>query len=279
MTEVSVQEGSWVDSLSKRTLRYRLWRPRGAQRLLVILHGFGEHGGRYQAVAAWLAEQGLGVAVPDLSGHGRSSGQRGDLDIPRCVESLIRLTSTVFMPETGSREYALFGHSFGGLVAIHWALNGSPTPRRLVAQSPLLEVGFSIPGWKSLAARLLAGLWPTCSFSTGVDAAALSHDPAVVQAYQADPLVHHTMSARAYQSTVRTQDDAMARAGTLRVPVLLLGGSKDRIISLEAVRRWCDRVLCEKRQVMFNGCYHELHHEPVRDEVLRLIREWVGSDG
>ena len=142
-------------------------------------------------------------------------------------------------------------------------------------QSPLLEVGFPIPRWKTLAAVALATCWPSFPFSMDLDASALSHDASVVEAYRSDPLVHSAMSARTYDSILRTRDEATKRAPALRVPVLLLCAGDDRIISVAAAERWFERLTCRKQQRLFPGCYHELHHETVRHEVLDLIDAWA----
>lgn len=257
-------------------MSYRVWRAQHPSALVVIIHGFGEHGGRYAPLAVALAEQGLSVAAPDLWGHGRSGGRRGDLaDVARCASQLVRLTAQVFQPQAGSSRVVVFGHSFGALVAITWALNEPTTLTRLIVQSPLLEVGFPLPYWKTAAARVLARWWPTYTFAIDLDATGLSHDPAVVRAYRDDPLVHNAMSARAYQAILRAKEDAFARAETLQIPVLLLCGTADRIISVEAARRWLALVRCEKRHIDFPDAYHELHHETVQSDVVQLIREWT----
>ena len=276
MTEVSSQEGSWVDPVSRRIFRYRSWRPAHVRHLVVLVHGFGEHGGRYQPFAQALAAQGLYVAVPDLWGHGRSGGRRGDLgQVENCVRQVWSMTQEVFLPTSGQTRYALFGHSFGGLAAIVWALHHPGNLRCLIVQSPLIEVGFPLPCWKTASATLLAHVWPAFSFSLRLDVGALSRDPVVVQAYRTDPLVHGSMSVRTYYSVSRTRDEVCARAHTLQLPVLLLCGTADRIISVPQAQRWFDRLTCEKRSVIFPDAYHELHHETVRAEAARLVLEWI----
>ena len=276
MSEVTSLEGSWVEAPSRRVFSYRIWRPKTPSTLLVIVHGFGEHSGRYVPFADTLAGQGICVAAPDLWGHGRSGGSRGDVgSVSQCVTSLQAMTQQVLLPESGQMTYGVFGHSFGGLVAIQWAMHQSRPLQRVVVQSPLLEVGFPIPRWKKIAASLFARCWPTATLATGLDVRDLSHDPRVVQAYQTDPLVHSAMSARTYQSILQSRDDALRRAETIRVPVLLLYGTEDRMISVGAAQRWFDRLRCEKRCVAFPGCFHELHHEPVQGDVSQLVRDWV----
>ena len=280
MSEISSQEGSWVEPSSRRALFYRVWRPASPSHLLVVIHGFGEHSGRYQRVAQGLAGEGLCVAAPDLWGHGRSGGRRGDIaSVGQCEHDCRAMTEQAFLPMVGQRSYSVLGHSFGGLVAIQWALANPQGLRRVVIQSPLLEAAFPIPRWKVLAAHLLAGCWPTFPFRMNLDVNALSHDPGTVSAYQNDPLVHNAMSARSYMAILQARDDALARAHTMKVPTLLLTGAADRIVSLECAQRWFKLLPCEKQNRTFPGCYHELHHEAVFDDVVRLVREWTVGNG
>ena len=165
MSEAAAQDGSWRDPSTGLTLRYRSWRPSSVKAALVILHGFGEHGGRYQAFASSLASRGIWVAAPDLPGHGRSGGKRGDLaPMAGCVRQLWTMTQEIFLPAAGLTSYSLFGHSFGGLLAILWTMQNPPDLDRVVLQSPLLEVGFPIPWWKTTVAGLVAGWWPAAAF-------------------------------------------------------------------------------------------------------------------
>ena len=274
-----LEEGDWADRMRGTTLHYRLWRPAQLRVLTVLIHGFGEHGGRYQEVAKVLTAHGIAVAAPDLPGHGRSSGARGEIgEVTRCVQSIQQLTAQVFLPWAGQPRYAVYGHSFGGLVAIHYGLARPQGLRRLVVQSPLLEPGFPIPKWKTALAAILGACLPQVALSMDLETNALSHDAAVVEAYRADALVHGVITAGSYQSILRARDEAFARTGELRTPLLLVCGSDDRIVSVEVARRWFRLLQGEKREVLFPGAYHELHHEAVRDELFRVVREWILAD-
>lgn len=276
MGEVKSYEGSWTIPSSARTYRYTVWQPERSRALLLILHGFGEYGGRYEALARTLAGQGIGIFIPDLWGHGRSGGARGHIgSLMQCLSDLHALTKQVAVPMFGQASYALFGHSFGGLVGILWGLRHPEHLRCLVIQSPLLEVGFPIPSWKINLAKLLACSWPAASLAMNLNVTMLSHDPAVIRAYRTDPLVHNRMSAGTYCDILHAKDEAFALVSSLTRPTLLLCGAQDRIISVDAAQRWFARVSCEKKSVVFPNTYHELHHEPVQHEVLQLIHGWI----
>jgi alpha-beta hydrolase superfamily lysophospholipase len=106
---------------------------------------------------------------------------------------------------------------------------------------------------------------------------ALSHDRAIVHAYRTDPLNHNRMSARAYEGILQAERQALQRADEIGVPTLLLYGEGDRIVSTKVAQQWFEALQCPKHMVGFPASYHELHHEAVRGDVLRLVREWITS--
>lgn len=270
-----VEDGRWRAPGGVEIV-YRLVAPAQPRELVVLLHGFAEHGGRHLPLAEWLAGQGLAVALPDLPGHGRSGGAPGDFgSLPEGAQALARLTREVWLTRLGLSRYSLIGHSFGGLLVIEWLRRADAPVRRAIVQCPLLEVAFPIPRWKRSAGALLGLIWPSARLPTGLDPSLLSYDPDVVEAYCCDPLVHHWMSARTYRSTFATRDAAFAHAESLRTPVLLLCAGDDGVVSTPAAQEWYARVGGPKRMQVYPGCRHELHHEPVRDDVRREMLEWL----
>ena len=255
-------------------LWYRRWQPAAPQQSLLLLHGFGEHSGRYDSFARLLIGFGFDVLAVDFRGHGRSSGRRGDIvRFSHYVDDIGSILRQHWAPRPEQGRPVLFGHSFGGLVAIHVALKFPEAFSRLVIQSPLLKVGFPVPGWKELLAQGLQW-WPTLALPTGLDPRGLSHDTAVVEQYRQDPLVHHRITLRVYFQIRRAMAQAMTQADQLALPTLLLFGSDDRVVSIDACRAFGQRLQCQHRIVEYPGCYHELHHEPVREGVAAAIASW-----
>lgn len=279
MKDAEYEENNWAIPGSKEHIHYRFWKPRQAQGLLVVIHGFAEHGGRYLPVAEHLAGQGFCVAVADLPGHGLSSGSRGDIpDVASGTALFTTLTEQVFLPSSGQSAYSLYGHSFGGLFAIRWAMNNPKRLKQLVVQSPLLETAFHIPTLKKVLARLVSFCYPATTFTMDLDAKALSHDPAIVEQYRKDPLVHNKMTARCYWSILATRDVIMANPKGITQPTLLLYGTEDRVVDVGYAQRWFDSLSCKKQCRIFPGAFHELHHEPVRGEVLEAVASWVKDE-
>ena len=276
MSTVQTDEGFFRNPTSDHSLFYRLWQPAASKALVVIVHGFGEHSGRYAALAHALAQRQLAVACADLWGHGRSAGRRGDSErFGQYLDDLEALTAQTFLPRTRKEGFAIFGHSFGGLAAIHWALRNPQRLRCLMLQSPLLGVGFPVPRWKARLAELIRRWWPTLAFPTGLDPRGLSHDPAVVQRYRDDPLIHDRITLRSYDALETAMQQGIEQATRIATPTLLLYGSEDHVISLTACQAFAAQLTCEKRVIDFPDCYHELHHEPALPRVIEEISGWV----
>lgn len=258
-----------------RELFYRLWEPASCHALLMIAHGFGEHSGRYDSFGCLLAEQGVAVACPDLFAHGRSDGRRGDVAPMSWYLDDLNALTTHLTVRLHQERAAVLGHSFGGLIALHWALHAPPALRCVTLQSPLFEVGFPVARWKTGLAPLLERVAPAWAMPSGLDPRRLSHNPQVVQRYQDDPLVQHRITLRGYRMLQTAMAQGREHAARLAHPTLMLLGSDDRIVSTATCRAVFERLTCEKRLVEFPGCYHELHHETVGPQVVELITQWI----
>jgi alpha-beta hydrolase superfamily lysophospholipase len=259
------------------TLAGRGWRPAGPPRAVVCLvHGIGEHSGRYQHVGAAFAAAGYALLAFDLRGHGRSAGQRGH--IPSYETLLADLA--LLLNEARSRfpglPCFLYGHSLGGNVVLNYALRRrQPLPAGVIATGPWLRLAFAPPAWKTALGRAMDRIWPAYSQASGLDRTTLSHDPAVVQAYADDPLVHDRVSARLYASLADAAEWALAHASRLPVPTLLLQGGDDRHCSTAASRAFAAAANGRCTYQEWERLYHEIHNEPERQQVLALVTAWL----
>ncbi len=252
------------------------WQPPAPKGVVCLVHGLGEHSGRYGWLAEALNAAGFALLAMDLPGHGRSEGKRGHWsgyeDTLDAMGLLLQRAETEF-PDL---PRFLYGHSLGGNLVLNYALRRDTSPLRgVVASSPWLRLTMKPPAYKIWLARTAGRLLPSFVQPNGLRAEDLSHDPAVVQGYEADPLVHHNISAALFLQTHEAGQWAMAHAGELSVPLLLMHGTADPITDPEASREFCERAgeWCTLR--LWPDMYHEVHNEIGREEVYQALIAWL----
>ncbi len=274
---ITYHEGYWFDSNQRRRLFFRDYQPKSFLATVVLLHGFGEYGGRHELLAQRLSQAQIRVLMPDLWGHGQTEGKRGDLgSLQDCVESLNAWLSDQLRYTGSQSPVYLMGHSFGCLVALKWVAQ-EPIWAGLIVQAPLIGVGFSPPRWKTLLAKGISQVLPAVTLPMGLNVADLSRSHTSNEAYRQDPLVHDRMSARTYVSMVEFQSE-LALITQLKVPLLALWGQADHIIHQEKVADWFDRIQGNKVKYVFEQAKHELHCETddVPIQVAKKIMEFIG---
>jgi alpha-beta hydrolase superfamily lysophospholipase len=169
----------------------------------------------------------------------------------------------------------LYGHSMGGNLALNYVLRRKPQVTGVVTTAPWLRLVSPPPAAQLHTLRLLDSVWPALALSNRLDPLTLSRDPAVVQAYRADPLVHDRISVRMFMSIYQAGGWALAQAANFSLPLLLIHGDADRLTSPEASRQFAAQVsgLCTFK--LWEGLYHEPHQEPEKGEVIGFIMKWL----
>ncbi|MCX6364131.1 MAG: lysophospholipase [Actinobacteria bacterium] len=254
------------------------WRPEGEPAaVLAVVHGYGEHGGRYRGLAEEMAARGYAVHVYDLRGHGRSGGRRGHLGrFADYLDDTAVYLEAVRGEHRGQPLY-LLGHSLGGLIATAYVEDRpADALAGLVLSSPFLRLGMPVPPLKLGAARLLSIVAPTVNVGNTVVAAALSHDQDVVRAYGTDPLNHHVATARWAAEAVAAQGAALSAASGIRLPFLLLYGDADAVADPQAARELFARVVsADKTMHCYEGYFHEIFNETGRAAVFADLAAWL----
>ncbi len=261
-----------VDGLSLFTCRWNVENPRG---VICLVHGIGEHSGRYAHVAAYLNQAGYAMLGFDLRGHGRSQGQRGHIPGYESFMEDIALMLRSARERWPQQPLFLYGHSLGGNQVINYLLRRQPSLAGAVATGPSLRIAFEPPAFKVALGRLMNNLMPAFSQVTGLEVQALSRDASVVQAYIDDPLVHDRISARFFVDAMDAGFWALEHAAELKTPLLVMHGSADRLTSPKASEEFAARAgsLCSFK--MWEGLYHEIHNEPEKEQVFVFLRNWL----
>ena len=257
-------------------LYYQCWRPEGEPRVaLAIVHGFGEHSGRYGNVVDWFVPKGYAVYAFDLRGHGRSPGPRGHVnewaEFRRDVKAFLEL---VHEQEPG-RAVFLLGHSMGGLIVLEYVLHHPEGLAGVIASGPVLAQAGVSPLLITLS-KILSGILPRLTLDTKLDATAVSRDPAVVEAYVSDPLVHSLGTPRLGTELTRAVEWTQAHAVEMRVPCLIVHGSADLLAPPEGSRLFYENVtLADKERQVYEGYYHEVFNDVGKERVLAAVEVWI----
>ncbi|MFN7732791.1 MAG: lysophospholipase [Pirellula sp.] len=245
---------------------------------LTIIHGFGDHGGRFAGMATSLASMGLAVLAIDLIGHGRSPGRRG------VIESYASMLSEVEGGVGLARRLwpkipqFLFGQSMGGNLVLNWLLRGSgsePAPRGAIIGSPMLRMR-TMPREQFMSAgRWLAKCVPNLRIPAPVQVENLSRDRRAQDAYLRDPWVHRSMSLRLAAELIDSGNWAMENAARLSVPTLLMHGTDDALTCPDATAAFARSAGELASFQAWAGCRHDLHDEPQREQVFERMTHWL----
>lgn len=259
-------------------LHERKWLPEGdAKAVVALVHGGAEHAGRYAHVADFLNRHGYALAAFDLRGHGRSEGRRMFVstfeqyldDMERFVRCLSR---------TGP-ELPLFvlGHSMGGAIATLFALTRPVKIDGLMLSGPTLQMGQDISSpLKIKLAKMLAELLPRLPVGT-LPADRISRDKAVVRRYEADPLVYRGgVPAATAAIIMQALQQIEEQEVELRVPLLLMHGTADRMANPEGTKRLYQRAGSDDKTLkLYEGYYHEVLNEPGKERVMEDLLTWM----
>jgi alpha-beta hydrolase superfamily lysophospholipase len=265
------------------TLALREWPVAGARGVALIVHGLGEHIGRYAHVAAHLNGWGWNVVGYDQRGHGASEGARGALPAADALLSdLGAVIDSVRVAHAG--PVLLLGHSMGGLVAARFCAEASSARPAawqrpvdaLVLSSPALDPGMS--GFQKLLLAVLGGLAPDLAVNNGLKPDWISRDPAVVKAYVDDPLVHDRVTPRLVRFIVDEAARVLQRAAQWQVPSLLLYAGSDRCVAPAGSAAFARAAPAEMVAVReFAPLFHEIFNEPEQAEVFAVLGNWISA--
>ena len=269
-----------VQAPSGRHLFCRSWCPEApVSPPMLFVHGFGEHGGRYEEMGRWFARQGRNVHVYDQVGHGLSSGKRGHVErFDDYLEDLEFVLGHI-AKEGDAQSPVVVGHSLGGLISATLACEREPQISLLVLSGPALALGQDFSSFRIWLARVLRGVWPRMSMEAGLELEALSRDPKVIADYVNDPLVHGRISASMAAGMTERIVKTAASARLLGVPVLILHGEDDALCPVESSRNFYAElpkgVMGLSQLKTYPGLRHEIFNEPEREEVYDDLRLWL----
>jgi len=243
--------------------------------VVIVVHGLGEHAGRYEHVALKLNEWGFAVRGYDQCGHGESGGARGSLPTDtRLLDDLADIIDSTRARMRPGTPLILLGHSMGGLVVGRFVSLGLRPVDGLIMSSPAFNAGMN--AFQKFLVSLLPKLSPNLRVGNGVKPQYISHDPAVVAAYKADPMVHDRISARLARFIADAGPATLALAPRWTVPTLLMYAGDDRLLNPQGSR---DFAAAAPKDVVTSRCfdalYHEIFNEQEAGPVFDTLKQWL----
>ncbi|NJE13659.1 alpha/beta hydrolase [Thermococcus sp. LS2] len=238
---------------------------------VVLVHGLGEHSGRYEKLITMLMSEGFAAYTFDWPGHGKSKGKRGHATIEQTMEIIDEI-----IEEIGEKPF-LFGHSLGGLTVIRYAQTRPDRIRGVIASSPALARSPKTPIFMVALAKILGAIAQSLTLSNGIDPNLLSRNKEAIRKYIEDELVHDKISAALGRSLFENMEKAHKEAEKIKVPILILVGTEDIITPPEGARKLFEKLTVEDKTLKeFERAYHEIFEDPEwGDEFHKVIIEWL----
>jgi alpha-beta hydrolase superfamily lysophospholipase len=260
-------------------LAYRTWEPPKSRAAIVVVHGLGEHSGRYAEFGERMAGYGISTFAMDLRGHGLSDGRRGHVpSFDAFLQELDRFRREVEGLADFRVPMFLLGHSLGGLIALRYQEEYNTRFEGAIIISPWLATAMTVSRWKANAAHALAKLLPSLPFRANIRPEHVSRDPDIVQAYRADPLVHDRVTPRFFSEVSAAMGLALQRSDRIQEPLLFMAAGDDRLVDTERSLRFARSITAPDLTVkVYPGHYHELLNELDRAAIHREIRDWIAA--
>jgi alpha-beta hydrolase superfamily lysophospholipase len=253
------------------------WQPENEVKAVVCLvHGVGEHSGRYAHVAAAFAQAGIALVTIDLYGHGKSDGKRGCIpdydDFSGYIDLLIASARQTYP----GKPLFLYGHSMGGNLVLNYAMTRKPSIAGIIDSAGVLRTAFAPPAARLALARFMVKILPDLQLASELEQVALSRDPEVVRIYAGDPLVHDRLSPRLAMGMLSTGEWILAHPDQFPpIPLLVMQGTADRIVSPQASQQFATSLKGDVVYKPWEGLFHEIHNEPEKQAVLAYMIAWI----
>jgi len=262
--------------LSEQIAIYKYSHVENPLAVVLLVHGLGEHAGRYEEWAGRFAATGVAFRAFDLPGHGRSGGRRGTMPPLSKLYSIIEDVINETKHDFSGVPLFLYGHSLGGGLVLNFIVKRKPEISGAIITSPWVKLTETPPKIKLMIASLARKILPDMTQHSGLKTMYLSHDPEVVKVYENDPLVHGMISAGLFASITEAAEETLKNASAITTPMLLIHGRDDMIASpagtIEVAGAAPNALL-----KLWDGAYHEVHNDLLKEEHFEFIREWIDT--
>jgi alpha-beta hydrolase superfamily lysophospholipase len=270
---------SFFKDSGNRQIFYQYWLPETDPRaVLLVVHGFAEHSGRYMNLVNRFVGLGYAVYAADHQGHGRSEGVRAYVErFEEYTDTLVKFREIVREAQK-DRPLFVVGHSMGGLIGALHLLSHQDKLSGAILSGPGVKAPDNISAVTIFAGKIISSLMPRMGMIK-LEEDAVSRDAAVLKAYKDDPLVYHgKITARLGAEMLKAMGRVQAEASKIKLPILILQGTGDRLVEPDGAQMLYDNVSSiDKKVIFYEGFYHEVFNEPEHDRVLNDVETWLES--
>ncbi len=279
MNSYKHEKGTFIGS-GANEIFFQRWTVENPKGILVLVHGLGEHSGRYQNIVDTLNNKKISIYALDHRGHGKSKGKKGHIESFSDYTSDLKHFVNLVKEQNDKLPMIMLGHSLGGVIACKYALEYGSDIDGLILSSGGFLPATPIPVVLKTVANIFSKILPGLSLSNGLDSKGLSHDPDVIDAYENDPLVHDRVSARFGFEFMAAEEECLNRAIELTMPLMVFHGSDDPIAGLDGSKEVYEKAISADKELhVFQGLFHETMNEAGDDKkkVLEVVAAWILS--
>lgn len=259
-------------------LHYEQWTPEKPKGGIIVVHGVGEHCGRYRPFVDYFTKKGYKVCVYDQRGHGRSDGKRVYVRRFESFKKDLDAFSTFCQQGDSSNTglaWFLVGHSMGGQIVLNYLAEFPGRFRAACATSPNLEIALTMPKWMEVLGKMVLYIWPTMKLKELTNPNWLTHDSKMVEEYLKDPLVYPYVTLGIGKEIVKNLERIFTLCNKIRTPLLMLHGSEDRYCRVNGTKRFFEELtLAQKQLKIYEGLYHELFNETNKEDIFHDVEHW-----
>lgn len=258
-----------------KTLYGRAWKnTQKPEAIVYIIHGLGEHIGRYRHLAEQMNQQNLVVLGFDLKGHGLSKGKRGHFQYEQAIDALDNILLYI-KKEYPNVPIILLGHSMGGNIALSYLTEKQPDIKGIIVNSPWIRLTHPPSIGTVGLAWIMTKLFPAYTQANGLEPGTLSHDLTVAEHYKSDPLVHDRISAGLFYACYKRGQALMSKKHKINIPLLLMHGTDDDITDYKVTEQFAKMQEGDITLKLWDGQYHETHQEFIKEKVIGFMIEWT----
>lgn len=256
---------------------YQAWLPDGEMKaVLLLVHGLGEHSGRYTNHVNYFVPRGYAIYALDHLGHGKSAGGREVIDDFSDFTHTLAIFHRMVKEWQPDKPIFILGHSMGGLITCTYLLEHQAEFQGAILSAPALKSGDDVSAATIVIGKVAAKIMPKVGV-LALDESGISRDPAVVDAYRSDPLVYHgKIPARLAAEMLATMQQVTAQMDKITLPFIVVQGSGDKIVDPAGAQMLYDRAASRNKTLkMYDGLYHEIHNEPERNVMFDDVAAWL----